>query len=914
MMCLILMELRTVKFQVGNMKGFYSMGLGINKFKRMTNGNGRSSYNIALWNCRKGLLDAENRASEKMTEVMKFMDEQKLHILCLVESEFHGQQSRVRRRQPLTESQIKTSLAVVGYKIILPQTWYVHGQARIVMYVKEDVNVTVTPLAREYSDLPTLTCVIGMGKERKTIVNFFYREWSSGVSGLVGAEAQRERLRRQVQLWRNFQNNSHDVIIMGDANLCALKWEEEGYQHRELADFILDYLGDINGSQIVTGNTHMSAGGGVGDSSSCLDHCYTNVPEKIVSTKVVPVGNSDHLGIVVKKLTKFQATRPQVIRKRCYKYFDAEAFLIDILTSNINNEVVKEKSIDSAAKKFEMIFKKVLDTHAPERNIQIRSNYQPFITEETKQLIMERRNLQREAVKSGSRELRKEFNKKNKEVKKRMKEDKKKYFEEKFRDCNSKNVWRTANEMLGTVKNLSPTNILSQEDTDSGPAMVNNPERIANIFNEFFIRKVKNLRQKSRVEPVVPPVERLRNWLSKRATPPPPFTLKKIGFQALRRAIKRMKGKRSCGVDTIDSYSLKLAAPLIEEALLHLINLSIEKCTFARNWKPQLLMPTFKKKDRLMVENYRPVSNLVETGKLAEYVIAEQIMSHFLQNDLFHSNHHGSLPAHSTATALIQLTDLWMNAAEKKQLTGVCMLDQSAAYDLLDHEIFANKLREYNFSDESISWIKSYLGGRTQCVRVESKQSAFINCEECGSPQGSIMSCIFHVINSNDLPDCHDDAESIVYVDDDTDSVHDGDPAILAVKLQYEVQNSVHWLKDNRMCVAGDKSKLLIVGTRELRATRLRNEITLEVDGNEITESKTEKLLGVTVNSMMTWKEHLYGDAESQGLISQLKQRVGTLKRLSKYTSKDCLKMLVNGLFYSVNSNIVFQFLEMYLD
>ena len=140
------------------------------------------------------------------------------------------------------------------------------------------------------------------------------------------------------------------------------------------------------------------------------------------------------------------------------------------------------------------------------------------------------------------------------------------------------------------------------------------------------------------------------------------------------------------------------------------------------------------------------------------------------------------------------------------------------------------------------------------------------------------MSCIFHVINSNDLPDCHDDAESIVYVDDDTDSVHDGDPAILAVKLQYEVQNSVHWLKDNRMCVAGDKSKLLIVGTRELRATRLRNEITLEVDGNEITESKTEKLLGVTVNSMMTWKEHLYGDTDSQGLISQLKQRVGTLK------------------------------------
>ena len=96
------------------------------------------------------------------------------------------------------------------------------------------------------------------------------------------------------------------------------------------------------------------------------------------------------------------------------------------------------------------------------------------------------------------------------------------------------------------------------------------------------------------------------------------------------------------------------------------------------------------------------------------------------------------------------------------------MLDQSAAYDLLDHEIFADKLHEYNFDDESILWMKSYLSGRTKCVRVESKQSPFIECEESGSPQGSIMSGIFHIINSNDLPACHDEAESIVYVYDDT--------------------------------------------------------------------------------------------------------------------------------------------------
>ena len=98
----------------------FDLGLGINRYSRMVNGNGRSSYNIALWNCRKGLLDTDNNASEKMTEVKNFLSDQKLHLLCLVESELHGLQSRVRRRLPLTESQIRSSLAVEGYKIFLP--------------------------------------------------------------------------------------------------------------------------------------------------------------------------------------------------------------------------------------------------------------------------------------------------------------------------------------------------------------------------------------------------------------------------------------------------------------------------------------------------------------------------------------------------------------------------------------------------------------------------------------------------------------------------------------------------------------------------------------------------------------------------------------------------------------------------
>ena len=53
------------------------------------------------------------------------------------------------------------------------------------------------------------------------------------------------------------------------------------------------------------------------------------------------------------------------------------------------------------------------------------------------------------------------------------------------------------------------------------------------------------------------------------------------------------------------------------------------------------------------------------------------------------------------------------------------------------------------------------------------------------------------------------------------------------------------------------------------------------------------------INNKLSWKDHLYGDKDNSGLVSQLKQRVGTLKRLSKYMSTERLKMMVSGIFYS---------------
>ena len=165
----------------------------------------------------------------------------------------------------------------------------------------------------------------------------------------------------------------------------------------------------------------------------------------------------------------------------------------------------------------------------------------------------------------------------------------------------------------------------------------------------------------------------------------------------------------------------------------------------------------------------------------------------------------------------------------------------------------------------------------------------------------SILHLRMHVINSNDFPACHDEGSSVIYVDDDTDSVHSSDPAQLQNSIQREVINSVSWLQDNRLCVAGDKSKLLVIGTKELRSSKLGDgeALAIQVDGKEVKETESEKLLGVVVNNQLTWQQHLFGDEDNTGLVPQLKQRVGILRRLSRHMGRNRLRMFSSGIFYS---------------
>ena len=401
---------------------------------------------------------------------------------------------------------------------------------------------------------------------------------------------------------------------------------------------------------------------------SNLDHIYSNTPDQIKNITAETLSTSDHKILKFRKYSKIKDQRPDCTRRRVYKNMSIEAFLTDIHTSSINRETTKSSQIDVSADTFSKEFSKILDDHAPIRTIQNHTNYCPALSTETKYDI-ECRNILRKAVKSKTcDEALPQYKPLEKMVKHKVRRDKQNFNENRINDSDPKKSWRVAKSILGINKNKETIEIIN----DNG-VTENDPRKVANLMNDFFIKKTEEIREQSKT-PQQDPIKRVRDQVGDKLTNMEPFNMKPINSSKLREIISKSKGGPSCGYENIDGRVLKLAAPLVEESLMHLIKLSIMTNQFATQWKPLNVHPMHKKGDPLLRENQRPLSHIQEVGKLTERVVAEQIMDYMIKNKLMKDEQHGAIKYHSPHTALAVIQDILLSGAEDKMLTSILLI------------------------------------------------------------------------------------------------------------------------------------------------------------------------------------------------------------------------------------------------
>ena len=162
-------------------------------------------------------------------------------------------------------------------------------------------------------------------------------------------------------------------------------------------------------------------------------------------------------------------------------------------------------------------------------------------------------------------------------------------------------------------------------------------------------------------------------------------------------------------------------------------------------WKVAIVIPLHKKNEILYPKSYLPVSLLCVLSKVLKKCIFVQMMEYLESNGLIHPSHHGFRAKHSTVSALIQMFDAWIEVFEDSEVSAVIMLDMSAAFDVVDHQILLEKLTLYGFEDCAQSWIRSYLTDRSQRVYVEGSLSDALPLD-CGVPQGSILGPLLYII------------------------------------------------------------------------------------------------------------------------------------------------------------------------
>ena len=209
---------------------------------------------------------------------------------------------------------------------------------------------------------------------------------------------------------------------------------------------------------------------------------------------------------------------------------------------------------------------------------------------------------------------------------------------------------------------------------------------LPNLFSDFFNNKVCNIRKQ--LYQTSPPNQNDRVFTGV------PFSFfRQVSEDEVKQIILKSPSK-SCELDALPTSLLKESLSDVLPFITKIINVSLSSSIVPPSFKDAIVNPLLKKLDidQNQFNNYRPVSNLSFLSKILEKVVFSQLMEHIIKNNLRQKFQSAYRMFHSTETALLRVFNDLINALDNGNVCVLTLLDLSAAFDTIDHDILLSRL------------------------------------------------------------------------------------------------------------------------------------------------------------------------------------------------------------------------------
>ena len=656
-----------------------------------------------------------------------------------------------------------------------------------------------------------------------------------------------------------------NLCIMGDFNIHV-----DDINDAEAIKF-LALLHSVNLQQMITVPTH--------DEGHTLDHVITNYNDNLVGNiRVFNPGLSDHSAIVFKIQVPKPSPSKRRIKYRKTKNIDLQELGRKLQQAHLHDEIAATDDVNKQLTIFIDKLSSIFNDVAPLKTgtITVRPNCQ-WYNSDIRKCKRSLRKHERAYLKIKSSTHKKEFIAARNKFNKMLTDTKRRHFKTALFE-NKNNSRQLFKITRGLLKPYSPN--------------TNNDPDLPESFNNFFINKVNVIRENLDNSPM-PDLQDQHEVETPACTMPEfePATEEEIIC-----LLNKLPSK-TCSNDAVPTWVLKHFSVILSPAITIIVNSSLKTGTFPSSLKHAVVKPVIKKTslDVNDMKNYRPVSNLTAMSKIIEKVVHARLTAYLKFNNLSTVCQSAYKVNHSTETSLLRVYNDITRTIDNKECCLLVLLDLSAAFDTIDHEVLLRRLQSsFGINHVSLRWFSSYLENRTQAVVMDSVVSSPAAVVH-GVPQGSILgptlfslytAPISHIVKKHTL-------ECQLYADD-TQLYIPISPksAALSIKAVQDCTTDIkNWMTVNKLKLNGDKTDIIVLGTKHM----VKN---LDIDvvnlcGHVIPTSPHSRNLGVIFD------QHITMDIHVNNVIKTCFYQLQNISKIRYFLDDDTTKLLVNSLVTS---------------